>query len=358
LNKGIELPPGVLQPREAVLRMAPYSPPTGGRLGKLRLDFNENTLGASPRVIEALLQYLTEERLAVYPEYGAAKHELAAFFDVEPDDFILTNGTDEAIQVLVNTYVDDGDEVITLQPSYAMYRFYAEVAGASVRQVPYRREKLAFPVEELLDSITPATRAVLIANPNNPTGTGTSRANLEKILDRATNAAVMIDEAYYEFSGVTALGLLNDYPNLFVSRTFSKVYGMAAMRIGCLFSQSENVEFLHKAQSPYSVNMVATIAARAAIQDKAYVEKYVTEVLAARELLYVGLEELGIKYYESKANFVLFEAGDRAIPLRDELRARGVLVRDRSYEIPGCVRVTVGTREQVRRFLKELAEIW
>jgi histidinol-phosphate aminotransferase len=157
---------------------------------------------------------------------------------------------------------------------------------------------------------------------------------------------------------VTALGLLNDYPNLFVSRTFSKVYGMAAMRIGCLFSQSENVEFLHKAQSPYSVNMVATIAARAAIQDKAYVEKYVTEVLAARELLYVGLEELGIKYYESKANFVLFEAGDRAIPLRDELRSRGVLVRDRSYEIPGCVRVTVGTREQVRRFLKELAEIW
>lgn len=108
LNKGIELPPGVLQPRDAVLRMAPYSPPTGGRLGKLRLDFNENTLGASPRVIEALIQYLTEERLAVYPEYGAAKHELAAFFDVEPDDFILTNGTDEAIQVLVNTYVDDG----------------------------------------------------------------------------------------------------------------------------------------------------------------------------------------------------------------------------------------------------------
>lgn len=358
LNKGIELPPGVLQPRDAVLRMAPYSPPTGGRLGKLRLDFNENTLGASPRVIEALIQYLTEERLAVYPEYGAAKHELAAFFDVEPDDFILTNGTDEAIQVLVNTYVDDGDEVITLHPSYAMYRFYAEIAGATVRQVPYRREKLAFPVEELLDSITPATRAVLIANPNNPTGTGTSRANLEKILDRATNAAVMIDEAYYEFSGVTALGLLNDYPNLFVSRTFSKVYGMAAMRIGCLFSQSENVEFLHKAQSPYSVNMVATIAARAAIQDKAYVEKYVTEVLAARELLYVGLEELAIKYYESKANFVLFEAGERAIPLRDELRARGVLVRDRSYEIPGCVRVTVGTREQVRRFLKELAEIW
>src|SRR5689334_17030730 len=228
-NKKLDLPPGVLQPREAVLRMAPYSPPTGGRANKLRLDFNENTVGASPRVVEYLREHLSEALLAVYPEYSETKRELAGFFNVEPDDFILTNGTDEAIQVLVNTYVGDGDEVLTLQPSYAMYRFYAEMAGAAVREIPYRREKLAFPFEELLDAITPATRAVLIANPNNPTGTGTSRANLETILEHATNAAVLIDEAYYEFSGISALGLINDYPNLFVSRTFSKVYGMAAM---------------------------------------------------------------------------------------------------------------------------------
>jgi len=113
------------------------------------------------------------------------------------------------------------------------------------------------------------------------------------------------------------LPLINDYPNLFVSRTFSKVYGMAAMRLGCLFSQSGNVEFLHKAQSPYSVNSVAAMAARAAIKDRGYIEKYVLEVLAAREVLYVGLEKLGIPYFESKANFVLFEAGARAIPIRD-----------------------------------------
>jgi len=357
-SRKIDLPPGVLQPREAVLKMAPYSPPTAGRAGKLRLDFNENTVGASPKVLEYLREHLTEDGLSVYPEYGEIKRELAEFFSVDPDDFILTNGTDEAIQVLINTYVDDDDEVLVLQPSYAMYRFYAEVAGAAVRTIPYRREKLAFPLEELLQTIRPTTRAILIANPNNPTGTGTSRAGIERILERAAGAAVLIDEAYYEFCGVTALPLLNDYPNLFVSRTFSKVFGMAAMRLGCLFSQSGNVEFLHKAQSPYSVNSVAVLAARAAIQDRPYIEKYVTEVLAARELLYVGLEKLGIKYYESRANFVLLEAGDRAIPLRDQLRQRGVLVRDRSYEIPGCVRVTVGTRDQVRRFLTELEQIW
>jgi histidinol-phosphate aminotransferase len=357
-SKKIDLPPGVLQPREAVLKMAPYCPPTGGRSGKLRLDFNENTVGASPKVLEYLREHLTERGLAVYPEYGEIKEELAEFFGVEPDDFILTNGTDEAIQVLVNTYVDDGDEVLLLQPSYAMYRFYAEVAGAAVREVPYRAQKLAFPLEELLEAIRPSTRAILIANPNNPTGTATSRAGIERILEKAAGAAVLIDEAYYEFCGITVLPLLNDYPNLFVTRTFSKVYGMAGMRLGCMCSQSGNVEFLHKAQSPYSVNAVAALAARAAIQDKTYIEKYVTEVLAARELLYVGLEQLGIGYYESKANFVLLEAGNRAIPIRDELRRRGVLVRDRSYELPGCLRVTVGTRDQIRRFLAELTEIW
>jgi histidinol-phosphate aminotransferase len=357
-GKKLDLPPGVLQPREAVLQMAPYSPPTGGRGDKLRLDFNENTVGASSHVIEYLREHLTEAGLAIYPEYSDTKQELAEFFGVEPDDFILSNGTDEAIQVLINTYINDGDEVLLLQPSYAMYRFYSELAGANIREIRYRQDKLAFPLEELLDAIRPKTRAILIANPNNPTGTGTSRAGIERILQKAGNAAVLIDEAYYEFCGVTALPLLDDYPNLFVSRTFSKVYGMAAMRLGCLFSQSGNVEFLHKAQSPYSVNTVAAMAARAAIQDKTYVEKYVTEILAARELLYVGLEKLAIPYYESKANFVLFEASGRAIPIRDELRRRGVLVRDRSYELPGCVRVTVGTRDQIRRFLAELEDIW
>jgi histidinol-phosphate aminotransferase len=357
-DRKLDLPPGVLQPREAVLRMSPYSPPTGGRAGKLRLDFNENTVGASAQVVEFIREHLTEGMLTVYPEYLDAKNELAAFFRVETDDFILTNGTDEAIQVLVNTYVNDDDEVIVLKPSYAMYRFYSELAGAVVTEVPYRAEKLAFPLDELLNAITPETRAILIANPNNPTGTGTTRAGIERILQGAEHAAVLVDEAYYEFSGVTMLPLLNDYPNLFVSRTFSKVYGMAAMRIGCLFSQNGNVEFLHKAQSPYSVNSLAALAARAAVRDTASIEKYVTEVLAAKELLYVGLEYLKIPYYESKANFVLFEAGKRAIEIRDELRRRGVLVRDRSYEIAGCVRVTVGTRDQIRRFLTELETIW
>jgi histidinol-phosphate aminotransferase len=337
--------------------MAPYSPPSSGRAGKLRLDFNENTVGASPRVVECLQRHLTADSLTIYPEYQETLPALARFFGVAPDEFILTNGTDEAIQVLINTYVDDGQDVIALHPSYAMYRFYAEVAGASLRELSYREHDLSFPITELLDAVGPETRAILISNPNNPTGTGIDLPEVERILERASHAAVLIDEAYFEFCGVTAIGMLARYPNLFVSRTFSKAYGMAAMRIGCLFSQRENVAWLRKAQSPYSVNMLAALAARAAVEDQDYVRAYVEEALAARHVISRGLEKLGITHFASRANFVLFRIGPRSVEIRDALRERGVLVRDRSYEIAGCVRVTAGTRPQAERFLAELEQL-
>jgi histidinol-phosphate aminotransferase len=338
--------------------MAPYNPPTAGRADKLRLDFNENTLGCSPRVIDCLREKVEAGLLAVYPEYGEGKLEIAEYFRVRPQELLFTNGTDEAIQVFLNTYVDDGDEVVILKPAYAMYRFYAEVAGASIREVPYEAPAYEFPLDALLKAITPQTRAVLLANPNNPTGSGFSLQALERILKRARRAVVLIDEAYYEFSGVTALPYLDSSPNLFVSRTFSKVFGMAAMRLGCLFSHEANIQYLHKAQSPYSVNSLAVLAAREAIRDRAYIENYVAEVLAARELLCVSLERMGIGYVKSSANFVLARFGKRAVEIRDYLRSKGILVRDRSYEAPGCVRITAGTREQTRHLLATLEEVW
>src|ERR1043165_502625 len=249
-----KLPKGAIKPRPAVIAMAPYSPPTSGRAGKLRLDFNENTVGCSPKVIETLKSGVEAADLAVYPEYDSARQMVADYFGVRPEQFLFTNGTDEAIQVFINTYVDDGQEVVLLRPSYAMYRFYSEVAGAKVVEVDYPQPSMDFPLQAVLDAITPETRAVLLANPNNPTGTGVSLLGIERILHRARKAAVLVDEAYYEFSGLTALTEVERVPNLFVSRTFSKVFGMAAMRIGCLFAHEANIVYLHKAQSPYSVN--------------------------------------------------------------------------------------------------------
>jgi histidinol-phosphate aminotransferase len=358
MSKSPRLPKGAVRPREAVVKMAPYSPPTAGRSGKLRLDFNENTVGCSPRVIEFLRERLDAGNLAVYPEYGEARLSVAEFFDVSPEQFVFTNGTDEAIQVFINTYVDDGDEVLVLRPAYAMYRFYAEVAGAKICEIDYQLPLMDFPLQEMLDAISPSTRAILIANPNNPTGTGVSLPAIERIVKRARHAAVFIDEAYYEFSGVTALPHIANSPNLFVSRTFSKVFGMAAMRLGCLFSHPANVAYLHKAQSPYSVNSLAVLAAQEAVRDRGYIESYVAEVLAAREVLCVGLEKLGIYYIPCSGNFGLGNVGRRSIQIRDALREQGILVRDRSYEIPGHVRMTVGTREQTRRLLAALEAIW
>jgi histidinol-phosphate aminotransferase len=348
----------MIQPRPAVLKMAPYHPPTAGRANKLRLDFNENTVGCSPKVIEAITTRIKPADLAVYPEYGAAKESIARYFGVTPAEFVFTNGTDEAIQVFINTYVDDDQEVLVLKPAYAMYRFYAEVAGAKVIEIEYPQPEMEFPLQALLDAVTPHTRAILISNPNNPTGTGLSLAAIKTILAKAPHAAVLIDEAYYEFSGVTALTEISRVPNLFVSRTFSKVFGMAGLRLGCLFSQPANIEYLHKAQSPYSVNSLAALAAQAAVEDTEYIRHYVAEVLAARDLLCAGLDKLGITYIPSAANFVLGRFGARALEVRDRLRDQAILVRDRSYEAAGCVRITVGTREQTARLLTALEEIW
>src|SRR5439155_6543859 len=212
------------------------------------------------------------------------------------------------------------------------------VAGAEIREVGYRLPLMDFPLDELLDTITPATRAVVIANPNNPTGTAVQFHGIERILKRARRTVVLIDEAYYEFCGITTLPLIERLPNLFVSRTFSKVFGMAAMRLGCVFSHPANIAFLHKAQSPYSVNAISALAVQEAVRDRAHIENYVAEVLAARELLCVGLEKMGVAYVPSSANFVLANLGKRAIEIRDTLRDRGILVRHRGYEAPGHVR--------------------
>jgi histidinol-phosphate aminotransferase len=344
------------EPRKAVRDMAPYSPPTGGRGDKLRLDFNENTVGCSPRVIEALSK-VTARQLTMYPEYGDAIEQISAFFEVAPEEFTLTNGTDEAIQLVVSTLVNPQDDVLIMRPSYAMYRFYAELAGANVREIEYD-EGFEFPIARFRAAINSGTRAIFLANPNNPTGSAIGLEDIRSILKAAPDAAVLIDEAYFEFFGVSVLGWIREYPNLFVSRTFSKAYGMAALRCGCLFSNAENIAWIRKAQSPYSVNTLAVVAACAAVADTEYRKEYVSEVIEARDLAWNGLQRLGIRGFPAFGNFILFDVGDRAIEIRDALRTRGVLIRDRSYEVPGCVRVTIGTREQVNRFLKELETLW
>ncbi|HWA84055.1 MAG TPA: histidinol dehydrogenase [Fimbriimonadaceae bacterium] len=348
---------GFPKPRQSVQGMRPYSPPTGGRHESLRLDFNENTVGCSPRVAEFLRKTVTGDVLATYPDYEEARRDLAAFFGVENGQMLLTNGTDEAIQVLVNTFVEPGDEVLILTPSYAMYRFYAEVAGAEIVEIPYRAGDLAFELQPVLNAITQKTKAILLSNPNNPTGTAIPESDLEVVLQAAPAACVLVDEAYFEFYGQAMLARIAEFDNLFVSRTFSKAYGMAAMRMGCLFSCERNAAAMRKAQSPYSVNMLAALAAREAIQDQEFTKAYVASALEGRSQMEAVFEEKGIRHWPSEANFILFDAGTWADECLAKCREQGILIRDRRHEIPGALRVTAGPPNQMKRFVDLLAQI-
>jgi histidinol-phosphate aminotransferase len=345
------------EPRPSVRTMRPYVPPTGDRLGALRLDFNENTTSASDAVLSAIKNAITGDVLAAYPDYSRTLPAIARGLGVEPDQLVLTNGTDEAIQLLVNTFLQAGDRLAILEPSYAMYRFYAEVAGVEVVPVAYRlADDLAFPLDDLLAVLDNGVDAVFIANPNNPTGRAVPLDSIRRIVERAGRALVLVDEAYVEFSGISALDLIGEYPNVLVSRTFSKAYGLAGLRCGCLVSRSETLDWVRRAQSPYSVNALAAVAAAAAIADPDYVAAYTAMVLAARRFTSERLRALGYRVFPSDGNFVLFVAGERKTRLLAALHDEGVLVRDRSHEIDGCLRVTIGTQEQMNRFIKIVEE--
>lgn len=355
----IESTPAAPTTRRAINAMQPYSPPTSGRGGMLRLDFNENTSGCSPKVVEKLRELATADFLTVYPEYEGARHDMAAFFGVSPDEVTLSDGTDEGIHIVLQTFVNPGQEVLIPAPAFPMFKFYAQVADATPVLVPYPESDLRFPTEALLQAISPQTGAVIIANPNNPTGSAIDLATIERILQKASGAAVLIDEAYFEFYGVTALELLPRYANLFVSRTFSKTYGLAGLRVGCVFSQAHNMAAMRKGQSPYSVTSLGIGCALEAIKDQDYIQTYVREVLAARTELYAAFARFQIETFPSEANFILarFDSDETALRVYDELKQRGILVRPRLKEIAHCVRFTVGDRAQTNRLISALEEI-
>ena len=328
--------------------MKEYHPPLGNRDG-LRLDFNENTLACSPRVREAL-ESITAGDLTRYPERSPVEALIGRRFGLEPGQVLLTNGVDEAIHVLCQTYLEPGDEILLPVPTYSMYEVYASATGASVTTVQADRSDFAFPYERVLQAVTPKTRIVALANPNSPTGAALTREQILSIARRAPQAMVLADEAYFHFFGETVLDCLSEYPNLVVARTFSKAYGLAGLRLGLLAANEENMRWLRRVISPYSVNALALACLPPALEDTAYLDWYVGEVRAARAELYALCDALGIRTWPSEANFVLLEIGPRHREFTRGMHERGILVRDRSADpgCDGCVRVTVGTREQMR----------
>jgi len=339
--------------RRLVVEMPEYHPPLAERTA-LRLDFNENTFGPSPRVLEQLRK-VTAEGLTKYPEREGVERIVAQHFGLAPAQVLLTNGVDEAIHLMCCAFLEADDEALICTPSFFMYDVSIMMMTPHLRRVQ-AGPTLEFPFDRFVAAITERTKLIIVASPNNPTGATVSREHLLAIAKAAPQAVLMVDEAYYHFHGESVMADLAATPNLVVTRTFSKAYGLANLRIGMLAGNAELVKYLRKVSSPYNVNGIALDCLPVALADEDYLQWYIEQVRVGRDRMMEGLRELCIPFFPSAANFVLMNIGAKHKDLVAAMRAHGVLLRDRSAD-PGCdgfVRITIGVEEHVTRGLEAL----
>ena len=329
----------------------------------LRLHQNENTGGCSPKVLAAL-GALRPDQIGFYPPYAAATEAVAQYLGVAQEQVTLANGLDEGIMALAVAYLRASIggpqlEAIVPEPAFEIFRFDTAVAGGKLVQV-MPRAGFAFPLDEVLAAITPRTRVVFLTNPNNPTGVGMPLDAIRTIARRVpAGAVVFVDEAYAEFAGESFIPELEAFANVIVGRTFSKAFGLAGLRIGCLVGAPDTMYPIRQAIPVYSVNIAAVAAVQAALGDLDYLRRYLAEVAESKQLLYAACDRLGLTYFPSRSNFVLVCAGDRIDALVKGAFDRGVYLRDRSTEpgCAGCLRIATGVVEHTRRAVAVMEEV-
>src|SRR5712664_1736557 len=342
--------------RKAILERQTYEAPAEGREGKVRLDFNENTAGCSAAVIRALGK-VSPKQLAMYPEYQRGTARLARHFGVQIKELLLTNGGDDALRVFFDTFVESGSSILICEPTFPMYRYWGEIAGARVEALRYGPD-MEFPMAGILNALRKKPRVLFVANPNNPTGTLLQIAEIKKILRAATHTAVVIDEAYAEFSGVNLIPYIGKHANLFIARTFSKAAGLAALRLGAVIACPESLSYLRRAMPPFPVNLAALVAAQAAVSDGVAMRGYVREIHRTRAWFEKELDALGIKTFPSAGNFLLANFGPGGPRLFQRLEREGLLLRERTKDLgPGFVRITIGTQAEMELLLKKMKRL-
>lgn len=345
-----------LKPYDAVSSLAKIKH-LDGTLKPLKLDWNEATISPSPKVLSALLDFLKgSPHLNYYPELGAPKvrEALEKRIGVPAENILVTNGSDDALDLLCRTFLDPDDEVVVPSPTYGHFLIFAQSRGVRVKKVQ-GEDVFSSPVPLLLRSVTPSTKVVYIASPNNPTGVVVEPEDVRLLCATYPSTLFVVDEAYWEFCGVTSIQLAVDLENLAVTRTFSKCFGLAGLRIGYLVAHEGILEEIRKLYNPKSVNVLAQVAAVAALEDQEHVEHYAGLVREGMQVLAEGLEARGAKVMRTKANFLLVKVRDPK-KLCDALEEVGVFVRDRSHMegFQGFVRFTVGTPEQMKDLLQRI----
>lgn len=339
-----------------IAAMSAYKPPLEGRDPKdhLLLDFNERTIPVSEAIRKALENFVNSGRLQMYPSYGNITERIADYCGVQADQVMITNGSDQGIDLIIRSACNAGDEIIIPGPSFAMYTQCAKVEDLTIVEPHYTRDG-GYPLAEVLSAITDKTRLIVVSNPNNPCGTLVSPQDILALAKAAPEAVILVDECYFEYSKTTVAEYVGSYPNLLVTRTFSKTWGLPSIRLGYVVSAANNINTLLNVRGPYDINQFGVVAVEAALDDVASTEAYVDEVMEqAKPLLEQFLAEQGIMFWQSAANYIWAFPEDPDA-LNAKLLAAGILVRPKA-DAEGRIglRMTVGTLEQTQHLIEAL----
>jgi histidinol-phosphate aminotransferase len=325
-----------------------------------KLDWNESTIPPSPNVRKAVMQYLDSQvSLNYYPQLFSPdlRLRLQSHVGYPKDHILITNGSDDALELICKTYLNPGDRVLSPYPTYTHALLFAKSRGAIIDKVVFE-DTFAGTLDEILDAITERTKIIYLVNPNNPTGQLFSEEDLARIAEAAPQAVVLIDEAYHEFSHQTVIGLVGRYRNVIVTRTFSKLWGLAAVRIGYMVAQPPIITHLCRLYNPKSVNQIAQVAALAALEDREYYEKYLEEVDASKQLFERWCLKRGVDFHNTSANYVLIHV-EQVKEVVEALAEEGVYVRDRSSfpRLAGYFRLNLGTVDQTKEVLRRFEKV-
>lgn len=328
----------------------------------VKMASNENPLGPSPLALEAIKEHLPQ--INYYPDGSSyyLKKALAKYLSLTENNIIVGNGADELITLVSMAYLNPGEEIIMAHPSFSEYEFAAQLMDAQTIRIDCKGQDLRHDLEAMAEAVNDRTRLIMICNPNNPTGTIVTHQELENFLkDLPTNILVVVDEAYYEYvtddSFPQSLELLARGYNILILRTFSKVYGLAGLRVGYGLAQEDIITDLNTVRAPFNVNSVAQVAARAALRDREHVQAVRTLNNRGREFLSKEFERMGLFYLPTEANFIFVEVKVDAKEIFQKLLTKGIIVRSGDiFGFPQFIRVSIATEEQNARFIRALGE--
>lgn len=355
--------------RNQILNIKPYIPGKSieevqrelGLDDIIKLASNENPLGSSMKAKAAIEKTLNQ--LHLYPDGHciSLKDKLSSRLGVNSDQIIIGNGSDEILKLIAEAYLDPSDEVIIADPTFSEYRFVSTLMGSTIKEVKlsdYRHD-----LEAMLTAVTENTKIVFICNPNNPTGTIVSDIELNQFMAKIPKEIlVVVDEAYYEYVSdlqyPDTIALLKEYPNIMITRTFSKVHGLAALRIGYGIATASVISNLNRVKEPFNVNLLAQAAAQASLEDQEYLDRSITDNEAGKQYLYHEFHKLALAYVPSETNFILVNLKQDAEQLARRLLEKGIIIRSANpFGLSTYIRVTIGTMDQNRRFIAALREV-